>query len=326
MDTILKYLDMSFASLPNTPEIFRLKQEMAAHMEEKYNELKYEGKTENEAIGIVIAEFGSIEEIASEFGLELNSDEATYESRTEVSLSEAQEYINSKEKSSKQNGIGVFIILVGVSIFMAIQAFFSNSELMSSIGVVIMLPFIALAVGIFISAGFKTKSWEYIEHGEFTISPFNANEIKNMQGAYRSKLMFYTVVSVALYILCPAIIIISATIDEYYQLNDFLVLLSISVILLIVGLATLILTFTHGRDSAYNALLKTEDYSQKSKKAESIVGVIASIWWPITTVIYLGLSFLTDIGWGMSWIVWPISGILFGAIAGAVNIFTSREK
>ena len=46
MDTILKYLDMSFASLPNTSEIFRLKQEMAAHMEEKYNELKSEGKTE----------------------------------------------------------------------------------------------------------------------------------------------------------------------------------------------------------------------------------------------------------------------------------------
>lgn len=326
MDTILKYLDMSFASLPNTPEIFRLKQEMAAHMEEKYNELKSEGKTENEAIGIVIAEFGSIEEIANEFNLEMNSTEVQYDKKVEVSLSEAKEYINTKEKSSKQIGIGVFIILIGVSIFMAIQAFFSNSELMSSIGAVIMLPFIAVATGIFIIANYKIKPWEYIEHGEFTISPFNANEIKNTQDTYRSKLMFYTVVSVALYILCPAIIIISATIDEYYQLKDFLVFLSISAILLIVGIATLILTFIHGKNSAYNALLKTEDYSQKSKRADSIVGVIASIWWPITTVIYLGLSFLTDIGWGMSWIVWPISGILFGAIAGAVNLFTSKEE
>lgn len=326
MDTILKYLDMSFASLPNTPEIFRLKQEMAAHMEEKYNELKSEGKTENEAIGIVIAEFGSIEEIANEFNLEMNSTEVQYDKKVEVSLSEAKEYINTKEKSSKQIGIGVFIILIGVSIFMAIQAFFSNSELMSSIGAVIMLPFIAVATGIFIIANYKIKPWEYIEHGEFTISPFNANEIKNTQDTYRSKLMFYTVVSVALYILCPAIIIISATIDEYYQLKDFLVFLSISAILLIVGIATLILTFIHGKNSAYNALLKTEDYSQKSKRADSIVGVIASIWWPITTVIYLGLSFLTDMGWGMSWIVWPISGILFGAIAGAVNLFTSKEE
>lgn len=325
MDTILKYLDMSFASLPNTPEIFRLKQEMAAHMEEKYNELKSEGKTENEAIGIVIAEFGSIEEIANEFNLKMNSTEVQYDKKVEVSLSEAKEYINTKEKSSKQIGIGVFIILIGVSIFMAIQAFFSNSELMSSIGAVIMLPFIAVATGIFIIANYKIKPWEYIEHGEFTISPFNANEIKNTQDTYRSKLMFYTVVSVALYILCPAIIIISATIDEYYQLKDFLVFLSISAILLIVGIATLILTFIHGKNSAYNALLKTEDYSQKSKRADSIVGVIASIWWPITTVIYLGISFLTDMGWGMSWIVWPISGILFGAIAGAVNLFTGSE-
>ena len=326
MDTILKYLDMSFASLPNTPEIFRLKQEMAAHMEEKYNELKYEGKTENEAIGIVIAEFGSIEEIASEFGLELNSDEATYESRAEVNLSEAQEYINSKEKSSKQNGIGVLIILVGVSIFTAIQTLFSNSELMSSIGVVIMLPFVAVAVGIFINANYKIKPWEYIEHGEFTISQFNANEIKNMQDDYRGKLTMYTIISVMLYILCPSILLIVSAFSDYGSFDENIISLATIPLFLIVGLATLILTFTHGKNSAYNALLKKDNYTRESKKAESIVGVIASIWWPITTVIYLGISFLTDIGWGMSWIVWPISGILFGAIAGAVNLFTSKEE
>jgi len=32
-------------------------------MEDKYNELKNSGKTENEAIGIVISEFGCVENI-----------------------------------------------------------------------------------------------------------------------------------------------------------------------------------------------------------------------------------------------------------------------
>ena len=51
-------------------------------MEDKYNELKSEGKSENEAIGIVISEFGNIDELINE--LDINqilipkSEELTY--------------------------------------------------------------------------------------------------------------------------------------------------------------------------------------------------------------------------------------------------------
>ena len=38
-------------------------------MEDKYVELKAEGKSENEAIGIVISEFGNMEELIRELGI-----------------------------------------------------------------------------------------------------------------------------------------------------------------------------------------------------------------------------------------------------------------
>jgi hypothetical protein len=38
-------------------------------MEDKYNELISEGKKENEAIGIVISEFGNLDELAEGLGL-----------------------------------------------------------------------------------------------------------------------------------------------------------------------------------------------------------------------------------------------------------------
>lgn len=43
---------------------------------EKYNELKNDGKSENEAIGIVISEFGNIEELIEELGIEERKDAA----------------------------------------------------------------------------------------------------------------------------------------------------------------------------------------------------------------------------------------------------------
>lgn len=69
MKTILSYLDNMFMSMPKTPEVLRAKEELAAMMEDKYNELLAEGKKENEAVGIVISEFGDLEELAEELGI-----------------------------------------------------------------------------------------------------------------------------------------------------------------------------------------------------------------------------------------------------------------
>lgn len=66
MDTIQTYLENMFRAFPQTPEVLRAKEELFGMMEDKYNELKAAGKTENEAIGAVIAEFGNLDELADE--------------------------------------------------------------------------------------------------------------------------------------------------------------------------------------------------------------------------------------------------------------------
>ena len=70
MDTIRNYLNAMFAGLPDTPEVRRAYEELAAMMEDKYTELMEEGLTENEAVGTVISEFGNLEELAQTLGIE----------------------------------------------------------------------------------------------------------------------------------------------------------------------------------------------------------------------------------------------------------------
>ena len=64
MDAIKNYLETMFLNLPNTPEVQKAKYELGQMMEDKYRELIADGKTENEAIGTVIAEFGNLDELA----------------------------------------------------------------------------------------------------------------------------------------------------------------------------------------------------------------------------------------------------------------------
>ncbi len=69
METIRNYLENMFANLPLTPEVVRAKNELWQMMEDKYTELKKEGKSENEAVGTVIAEFGNLDELSEDLGI-----------------------------------------------------------------------------------------------------------------------------------------------------------------------------------------------------------------------------------------------------------------
>lgn len=66
MYIIREYLDSLFLAAPQTEAMVQAKEELLATMEDHYYELIESGKSENEALGAVISEFGSIDELLNE--------------------------------------------------------------------------------------------------------------------------------------------------------------------------------------------------------------------------------------------------------------------
>ena len=112
MDTILNYLENMFSSLPQTKEVLRAKDELASMMEDKYNELLAEGKIDNEAVGIVISEFGNLKELAAELGIEgvYQEDMCSQEGRY-VGDDEVRSYLERTKKSSLGIGFGTMLCI-----------------------------------------------------------------------------------------------------------------------------------------------------------------------------------------------------------------------
>jgi len=110
METIKNYLDNMFANLANSTDIIKLKSDLLLNMEEKYNELKNDGKSENEAIGIVISEFGNIEELMEELGIEERKGEVP----KTITKEEADNFIAAKKQEGLLVGIGVKVILTNI--------------------------------------------------------------------------------------------------------------------------------------------------------------------------------------------------------------------
>lgn len=91
MEAIREYLNNLFMSLPETPEVLRAKAEFLEMMEDKYEELIQEGKTEKEAIGTVISEFGNLEELAEELGIDIYLKKETKDPETNTEKSGAEQ-------------------------------------------------------------------------------------------------------------------------------------------------------------------------------------------------------------------------------------------
>lgn len=70
MEAIRNYLEVMFASLPGTPQVQKAKEELWQMMEDKYTELLGEGLGEDQAVSVVISEFGNLEELKQTLGLD----------------------------------------------------------------------------------------------------------------------------------------------------------------------------------------------------------------------------------------------------------------
>lgn len=65
--------------------------------------------------------------------------------------------------------------------------------------------------------------------------------------------------------------------------------------------------------------------SSDSDDENNIIGVIAAIYWPLLTAIFLAWGFIGN-AWDRSWIVWPIGAVLFGAVAAGLGAWGSYRK
>jgi hypothetical protein len=129
-------------------------------------------------------------------------------------------------------------------------------------------------------------------------------------------------------ILCPVMIAFGVVLIILGAGAFTVIEVPIPLFLNIIGFSVFLFIISGTYSSAYDILLGKGDYAHKvtSKAAERIIGTIAAVYWPVVTAVYLFGSFISG-AWHISWVIWPVAGVLFGAIAGGVSVwYTTKEK
>ncbi|MBO5260072.1 MAG: hypothetical protein J6B26_06805 [Agathobacter sp.] len=318
METIRNYLETMFAQLPNSPQVLHAKDELWNMMEDKYNELIQEGKSDNEAIAIVISEFGNLNELSEELGITGFMSDGSFEKVRTLSLQEAKDYIRNYKAHAFRIALGVLLCICSPVPTVII----SGSAFPEVVGVMCLLILITCGVALFVSSGIIMSKWEFITKEACTIDFATAQYVHNEKENSRTSHAIYNTIGV---VLCIVSIFPLILLDEMNFVGAFYENIGAAILLFLVSIAVFLFIISNMSQSCLDVLLKLNGTqtvsghyvpSQEGKVPtfkNPVVNWIMSVYWPTATCLYLSWSFLT-FDWHISWIIWPLAGILSAAI------------
>ena len=319
MEAVKNYLDRMFANLPNTPSVMRAKDELLQMMEDKYTELISEGKTENEAVGSVISEFGNLDELAEALGVEeevmLQKAEAVDSTEKRIiGVEDSKKYIEAKFSQALPLALGIALsILSFICPVITSEVLPDNLDM---VGVLGMFSFMAAGVILIIVGALKLKGWGHINDKESTLSVDATKYVKDECARYDST---RTVLLLTGIVLCAGSWLPSALLSNFSRMEN---LVGAPLLFIMVAIGVFMIVYSSVCNYAYVNLLSLNDKESMKSAYRPVAGndgkmvyvnpaaeFIMGVYWPTVTCLYLIVSF-TTIYWGISWIIWPLAAIL----------------
>ncbi|TDE94236.1 hypothetical protein EXU48_12445 [Occultella glacieicola] len=321
MDAITTYVDHIFRSLPPTAEVARARSELLQMSEDRYRELLAEGVSEHEAVGRVITQFGNLDELADDLGIRSELDRAGRpDAPIDLSHGEAERYLAVRRRGAWLVSGGVLVILLGI----AQLVLFSDGAGSDPHPLSLVAFFVAIAGAVagFIVAGASMSRYDRLKDKELRLEPQVAAAYREQREREQTSFVVKIAAGVAVIILSVAI---PATLDTMYPDSEPVTNLAVAAMLVAIGLAVALLIEAGLRRGALDRLTAEGDYAPEKRASNSLTGRIAGPYWIVAAAVFLAWSFIGN-AWDRSWLVWPVAGVLFAAVAVGIESFTPKER
>ncbi len=242
-----------------------------------------------------------------------------------VTLAEANEFIDWRRSAAVRIAVAVFLCIASVIPLLLLAAASEanmlgmTAEFAGAVGMVIFLVTVTVAVVIFVYCGFRNAPYAYLDKEVFETEYGVKGMVREKQKAYRNAYVRSNMIGVGICVLSPVALFVGA-----FSGDEFFTVLMLTVTLLAVGVGVIFFITAGVRWASMQKLLREGDFSDREKKRSGLKESVGTIYWLLAVAIYLGWSFATD-NWTISWIVWPIAGVLFAAVMQICSLWADRE-
>jgi len=247
-------------------------------------------------------------------------EEDTGKAMRRVSMEEANAFLNENGKFAVKIAIGVLLSVMCPVPLLFLEAlkeagmFGLTDSIAGGVGTVVLLLLIAAALVFFIPAGIAASKWDWLEKEIFDTEYGVDGMVKDKAEKFQPKFVTSITAGTVL-ILLGVIAVVASSIKEGH--GDALTVALVGVMLMCIAVACFMIVNAGITKDGMSKLLQEGDYN-KTAKTNTVLKAVAPAYWLTVTAGYLLWSFLTG-NWGFTWIVWPVAGVLYGAIAVVLN-------
>lgn len=268
------------------------------------------------------------DDIASEQDTVINHfEEDKYEPLRRVSMEEANEFLEFRKKGAPTIANATALCILSPVLLVILGAlseepgFHITERLAAGLGCTVLFGMIATAVFMFITYGIKASHMEHLEKYAFETEYGVTGMVKEKNRLYEGTFTRGIAVGVVLCIMAVVPVIIVGTAET----PDYICSLCVCVLLGLIAVGVNMIIRVSIVKSSYDTLLQEGEYTQSEKKIKRKLDAVSGAYWCFATAIYLGWSFWT-MRWDFTWIVWPVAGVLFGAIYGIAKVIVKEEE
>lgn len=319
MDTIRAFIEGLFAQYEDSPDIRQAKKELYQMMEDKYLDLKAQGKSENEAVGEVIAGIGTLEELEED--LNFRAKDQVLKNNINLTDHQVEEFLEDRKDFARKISFGVAVAIMSAVPLIFLQGMrFISEDLSSAIGVGLLIIMIAFAVSIFIPQGMKISKYCEFEYKDIEMTTQKKLQVEKEEERYQD--IYRRKLSIGIP-LCVVAVLPVIFISILFEEQETLLLTAVCFLLIVIAIGVKMIVEGSILNDSYSILLQKGDY--RNKKINTLLDSIGGVYWTLAAVIYLLWSFLTW-DWHITWMVWPIAGVMYGLISAIVSLMMDNRN
>lgn len=243
-----------------------------------------------------------------------------------VSLAEANAYLEFRWDAAVRIAVAVLLCILSVipMILLAAAGEFTDIQIsenaVAGIGISALFLIVAAAVFTFVRVGFQNAPYEFLENDPFETEYGVTGLVRERQKAYRSAYVKYNYIGICTCVLSPLPFLCGA----FTQTDGFMNAVLLCLTMVAAGIGTTFCIVAGVRWASMQRLLREGEYSAKGNRKSKIAEAVGTVYWLLATAIYLFWSFITD-DWHITWVVWPIAGVLFGGVELVCNLLLDKR-
>ena len=244
-----------------------------------------------------------------------------------VSMEEASAFLQVREYNAARIALGVMLCILSPILIIFLSGaqeagVLSLTESQAvGLGLALLFVLVGCAVALFVTCGLRASRFEYLEKEPIDTLYGVDGMVRERRERFRNAFSRQLTIGIVLCVVSVLPLFLSIFL---FGEESFFHIVAVCLLLAIIAVGVLLIVRSAVVWDSFRQLLEEDDYSRENKAADKKYNWIAGSYWMLVTAGFLAWGFITG-RWDRSWIVWPIAGVLFGAIWGVLRSLNKKD-